>query len=60
MRRCPDPDSAWNLIAELWNCGCEICKNRLDGSAVNPVCVKIGRVLRDDSLRCSDEILFFV
>ena len=43
MRRCPDPDSAWNLIAcdaELWNCGYGICKNRLDGSAVNPVCVK--------------------
>ena len=37
MRRCPDPDSAWNLIA---NCGFEICKNRLDGSAVYPVCVK--------------------
>ena len=43
MKRYPDPDSAWNLIAcdaELWNCGYEICNNRLDGSAVNPVCVK--------------------
>ena len=43
MRRCPDPDSAWNLIvcdAELWNCGYEICKNSLDGSAVYPVCAK--------------------
>ena len=43
MRRCPDPDSAWNLVAndaEMWNCGYEICKNRLDGSAVYPVCVK--------------------
>ena len=43
MRRYPDPDSAWNLIAcdaELWNCGYEICKNRLDGRAVYPVCVK--------------------
>ena len=37
MRRYPDPDSAWNLLAydaELWNCGYEICKNHLDGSAV--------------------------
>ena len=36
MRRYPDPDSAWSLIAcdaDLWNCGYEICKNRLDGSA---------------------------
>ena len=36
-------DSAWNLIAcdaKLWNCGYEICKNRLNGSAVYPVCVK--------------------
>ena len=43
MRRYPDPDSAWSLIAcdaELWNCGYEICKNRLNGSAVYPVCVK--------------------
>ena len=43
MRRCPDPDSAWNLIAcdaELWNCGYETCKNRLDGSAVCLVCAK--------------------
>ena len=43
MRKYPDPDSAWNLIAcdaELWNCGYEICKNRLEGSAVYPVCVK--------------------
>ena len=42
-RRYPDRDSAWNLIAcdsELWNGGYEICKNRLDGSAVNPVSVK--------------------
>ena len=63
MRRYPDPDSAWNLIAcgaELWNFGHEICKNHLDSRAVNPVCVKLGRVLRDDSLRCSHEILFFV
>ena len=29
--------------AELWNCGNEICKNRLDGSAVYPVCVKTTR-----------------
>ena len=43
MRKYPNPDPAWNLIAcdaELWNCGYEICKNRPDGSAVNPVCVK--------------------
>ena len=43
MRKYPDPDSAWNLIAcdaEWWNCGYEICKNRLEGSAVYPVCVK--------------------
>ena len=43
MRRYPGPDSAWSLIAcdaELWNCGYEICQNRLDGSAVHPVCVK--------------------
>ena len=44
MRWYPDPDSAWNFLiacdAELWNCGYEICKNRLDGSAVYPVCVK--------------------
>ena len=38
MRRYPNPDSAWGLFscdAELWNCGYEICKNRLDGSAVS-------------------------
>ena len=43
MRRYLDPDFAWNFgacDAELWNCGYEICKNRLDGSAVNLVCVK--------------------
>ena len=24
----------------MWNCGYDICKNRLDGSAVYPICVK--------------------
>ena len=36
MRGCPDPDSAWNLVL---NCRYEICKNRVDGSEVNPACV---------------------
>ena len=27
-------------MSMMRNSGCEICKNRLDGSAVNPVCVK--------------------
>ena len=43
VTRYPHPHSAWNLVAcdaELWKCGYEICKNRLDGSAVNPVCVR--------------------
>ena len=37
MRRCSDPDSAWNLVANGVDCGHEVCKNRLDGSAVHPV-----------------------
>ena len=40
MRRGSDPDSAWNLVANGVDCGHEVCKNRLDGSAVHPVCVK--------------------
>ena len=35
MRRYPDPDSAWDLIAcdaDLWNCGHEISKNRLEAA----------------------------
>ena len=40
MRRYPDPDSAWNLVANGVDCGHEVCKNRLDGSAVYPVCAK--------------------
>ena len=56
MRRCPDPVSAWNLIAcdaELWNCGYEICKNRLDGSAVYPIRVKT----RPSNVRRQSEIV---
>ena len=30
----------WNLVANGVDCGHEVCKNRLDGSAVHPVCVK--------------------
>ena len=40
MRRCSDPDSACNLVANGVDCGREVCKNRLDGSAVHPVCAK--------------------
>ena len=34
MRRFSDPDSAWNLVANGVDCGHEVCKSRLDGSAV--------------------------
>ena len=40
MRRCSDPDSAWNPVANGVDCGHEVGKNCLDGSAVHPVCVK--------------------
>ena len=40
MRRCSDPDSAWNLVADGMDCGHEVFKNRVDGSAVHPVCVE--------------------
>ena len=36
---CSDPDSAWNPVANGVDCGLEVCKNRLDGSTVHPVCV---------------------
>ena len=40
MRKCSDRDSVWNLVANGVDCGHEVCKNRLDGSAVHPDCVK--------------------
>ena len=32
--------TAWNPVANGVACGHEVCKNRLDGSAVHHVCVK--------------------
>ena len=32
--------TAWNLVVNGVACGHEVCENRLDRSAVHPVCVK--------------------
>ena len=34
MRRCSDPDSALDLVANGVDCGLEVCKNRPDGSQI--------------------------
>ena len=50
MRRCSDPGSAWNLVVNGVDCGHEVCKNRLDGSAVHPVCVKRSAEYRETTV----------
>ena len=40
MRRYPDPDSAWNLIAcdaELWDCGADMRSGRIVCTAARPI-----------------------
>ena len=51
--------TAWNLVANGVACGHEVCKNRLDGSAVHLVCVKALPSANSQIVRRREEVWRF-